>query len=744
MLKYEYQWTDLWSTSQIIKERVAYMDKRKVTLMAIISVLCFSACTTKRPSSSSASQISSDTTSSDSSSGSSSEIDPPTPITKTISLYSPNSKFYINSLSKDNVATLKTYHHKDFNDVPFVDFEEFHYAVRPYIERARSFSQVDDDHYVYSTIDNKGTLLFDTKNDTLKYTNLNRFLDVLGVNNGIYGCPSQNTISRYTGSEKTKFIKNPSDLTINLKDYGFDLVSQDNRLYVSIGVISSTIFPTFISGISYNGKDFFVDPMLRNSDLSVYARSGNYNFSWPLASSECPTAFKKVANKLDNEAYRFEGIFGDREEREDLVTMSLFKNGTGTLNGSGGAIVHKAMNWKLDGDVIKMVVAQVPYESSDIEDTLGDLTEAWINTSETNYGKRMRSNEMTQENYRDLCLTFDLSYGLKKTRNITSFDSFFKENNLKDRLLNNDIMIYEDAFAEFICKHIDDIHSSINGGESVYSPSETRAYLRNKASSYAGPRYTSYYQEIKDLGTLRAATTYTDSYVIEGETACLRFQIFAHSSASCFPITHKDYQTNTHEEAVAAYQNAVGNNPYKAFAIAFNDLKKLDNIKNVVIDVTGNIGGELRCAPYLAAFMTLDPSIVMEHTMDGSIVDYHFKADLNGDGKYGESGDSFEGKYNFYLLDGANFSAGNEFATMAKNIGFAKLLGRKSAGGSCAIANRTDISGLTYRMSSMYQLMLKTENGYISNDGGLEPDLTIPFDNMFDLKKMDAWFKTLG
>ena len=660
-----------------------------------------------------------------------------------ISLFNKDSKFYTKSLNDDSIFSLKTYHHKNYDDVPFVDFEEFHYAIRPYIERNRAFNQIDKDNFVYSSVDMKGKMIFDTKNDVIKYENFNRFLDVIGVNNGIYGDLSQNSIKLYKGSDKTNYITEGHDITIDLKKYGFDLVSENDRLYVSIGVINSVICPLFVGGITYNGKDFFLDSFMRNYDLSVYARSGNYNFSWPLASSECPTAFKRVDTKDEKEAYRFEGIFADRDDRNDQVTMSLFKDGKGALDGTGYAMVHKAMRWRLEDDIIKMTVAQVSSEGDDIEDALSDLTEAWINTKETNYAKKNRSEKMAIEAYSELCLSFDLTYGLRNEKGIESFDKYFSEKNLKDRLLSKDVMVYEDALAEFIYKDIDDIHSIIFGGESVYSASETRAFFRNTIEKHKGPRYKGYYDEVAELGRLRNETSFTEYYTVVGNTACLRFYTFTHNEASCKPITDKEYKTENHEAAVNAYRNAVAANPYKAFAIAFNDLAKMENINNIVIDVTGNNGGQIRCAPYLVAFMSADPSIVVGNQVDGSVIDFHYKVDLNGDGVFGGDGDTFANKYKFYILQGANFSAGNELSTMAKNTGFAKLIGRKSAGGSCVVHPRTDISGVSYSMSSMYRLMLKSGDNYIANDAGIEPDLNIPFDNMFDLEKMDQWFKTL-
>ena len=724
------------------------MKQRKFMISVLISLFCFTSCGTQEISESieyTTPEITTENTSEGISEQTTEQTTPETPVVEPlISLFDKNSKFYTLSLKGDDVSTLKTYHHKNYGDVPFIDLEEFHYAIRPLMEKPRTFTIIDKENYLYTTVDEKGKIYFDAKNDTIKFINFNQWLDFYGENNGVRGDITGNNLKLYKGSEKTTYLKPSQDVTINLKDYGYDMVSENNRLYISIGALSSTLLPSLVNGISYNGKDFFSNSLLRKPEASVYARSGNYCFSWPLASSECPTAFKKVENKLEKEAYRFEGFFGDKEDRDDVITLSLFKDGTGTMKGSGGSVVNKAARWNLDGDILKLVAVQTPYETTDMDEGLSDPLDVWINTKETNYGKKTRSEEMSKENYRELCLSMDYSYGLKKEKNIESFDKFFQEKKLKDRLLSNDIIVYQDAFTELIYTHFDDIHSTINGGESIYSDSEIRSYFRNKIASYQGPRYKGYYDSITKYGLLRGESGYTDSYIVEGNTAYLRFQIFTHSPASFNPITHKDYQTTSHEEAVRVYQNAVGNNPYKAFAVAFNDFGKMDNIKNVVIDLVGNLGGEIRCAPYLAAFLTLDPSIVIENSMDHSLIDYHYKVDLNGDGVFGGNGDSFEGKYKFYLLNGANFSAGNEFPTMAKNTGFAKVIGDKSAGGACAIANRSDITGVTYRLSSMFRLMVKQGDSYIANDDGIEPDYKVPFDNMFDLKKLDAWLNTLA
>ena len=246
---------------------------------------------------------------------------------------------------------------------------------------------------------------------------------------------------------------------------------------------------------------------------------------------------------------------------------------------------------------------------------------------------------------------------------------------------------------------------------------------------------------------MKSETLFNSAYDIYGDTAYLKFHLFIHTVSASFPFepyNSEVYKTESFEKAQQKVLSALNDSPYYAFCVAFNDILKHDNIKNIVIDVSGNLGGEIRCIPYLAAFMTIDPSIVYRNTFDGSLIDLHYKVDLNGDGVFGGSGDTFADKYNFYILKGANFSAGNEFATIAKNTGCAKIIGEKSAGGSCAIANRVDSSGLTYRLSSSFNLQLKQGDEYITNDNGVDVDYQLPFENWYRLDQLDAYFKTLS
>ena len=666
-----------------------------------------------------------------------------------ISLYDDTSKLYVTKIeAKDAISSLRTYHHEDYDDVPFVDFNEYHYAVRPYIERNRKFYQgVEDNIFVYSRIEDTGKIVFDTNENTITIHNAAAiYYDAIGTNNGIDGDITNNNIKLYTSSEKTKFLKQGKDVVIDLDDYNMDIVSQDNHLYVPINVINTLFLAPVNAGICYNGADYFTDYAMRNRYTSIFARSGNYGSSWMLAPTEAPTAFKKVENKLSDEVYRFEGVFSNSsKDNPDIITFSLFNDHKGTMNGNIKNGIHYAFEWSEDESVIDLTGAQTFMESRDLEDATGPTFKTKINKKATNYGLGTRSEAVAKMNYDELRLSFDYMYGLKEKLDVTKLISENEE--IKEGLLSQDIMVYEDAFDKLINHYIDDIHSSVNGGESIYSSSPTPSYISEKNGLYQGERNKAYYDEVKRLGEMKNNSSFTSMYDISGNTAYIKFHLFIHTESASYPLeayTNKAYQTESFEQAQQKVLMALNDSPYYAFCVAFNDILKHDNIKNIVIDITGNLGGEVRCIPYLAAFMTRDPSMVYRNTFDDSLVDFHYKVDLDGDGVFGGEGDSFEGKYNFYILNGGNFSCGNEFAAIAKNAGYAKIIGEKSAGGSCAIANRVDSSGLTYKLSSTFNLQLKQGDEYITNDGGVDVDYQLPFENWYQLDQLDAFLKTLS
>ena len=241
----------------------------------------------------------------------------PTPEEKTITLFNETSKYYMRTLqNKDTISPLRTFHHKNYDDVPYVDMNEYHYAVRPYIERVRKFYQGENENtYIYSRVEDTGKMVFDTEKNTVTIHNaLAFYYDAIGTNNDI---------KLYKESDKTKLLEEGKDVVIDLNEYNMDIVSQDNHLYVPINLVNTLIMAPVNAGVCFNGIDYFSDAAMRNKYTATFARSGNYNSSWMLTISEAPTALKRVDKKLSDEVYRFEGVYSGSSKEISVSEISV-------------------------------------------------------------------------------------------------------------------------------------------------------------------------------------------------------------------------------------------------------------------------------------------------------------------------------------------------------------------------------------------------------------------------------------
>lgn len=153
-------------------------------------------------------------------------------------------------------------------------------------------------------------------------------------------------------------------------------------------------------------------------------------------------------------------------------------------------------------------------------------------------------------------------------------------------------------------------------------------------------------------------------------------------------------------------------------------------VKNVVIDLTNNGGGLIATLPYVCAFFSDDPSFTVKDTVNGTIRDYHYKVDLNGDGVFGGEGDTFKNDFNFFVLtSGFSFSCGNSLPGIAKNNGV-KIIGERSGGGVSPVGVFMDALGSNFSLSHYYNMTYKDANGkYVQNDAGIPLDYEFPLQN---------------
>lgn len=175
------------------------------------------------------------------------------------------------------------------------------------------------------------------------------------------------------------------------------------------------------------------------------------------------------------------------------------------------------------------------------------------------------------------------------------------------------------------------------------------------------------------------------------------------------------------------------------FASAFNKIKENNSVKNVVIDLTANSGGRTASMSYLLTYLSKEPSILVNQELDRSVIDYRYQIDLNLDGQFATDLDSFQGKYNFYVLTSdCSFSYANLFATSCKNGGYAKIIGQQSAGGSCVISMICNSTGYLYHSSSEYVQVLFDGTEYKHNDEGVEVDIPLDSSKFYDHAYIDS------
>ena len=102
-----------------------------------------------------------------------------------ISLFDASSHLYAVNDNEEESPFLKTYHHKDYNDVPYVDLDEFQH-VRRYIDASLKYHnlvKLEDGRYDLSSSFN-GHCYFDVKNQSVELSEVEALYGEFGPSNG--------------------------------------------------------------------------------------------------------------------------------------------------------------------------------------------------------------------------------------------------------------------------------------------------------------------------------------------------------------------------------------------------------------------------------------------------------------------------------------------------------------------------------------------------------------------------------
>lgn len=330
----------------------------------------------------------------------------------------------------------------------------------------------------------------------------------------------------------------------------------------------------------------------------------------------------------------------------------------------------------------------------------------------------LRSEELTEYNYQELCLLLDLVYGLKEQHDIPSFDTLFEQTELKERLLNKDAVVSDTALNELCLGYLADLHSSFIY-PSPHAGQDADIRTDNVSSSVL---YSDKEMERLELIRSEAYPDGVPGYEEVGETAYVTFDEFIWPHET-------DYYASGTQNLDHAPEDTVGLIMYAHERITRED----SPIKNVVLDLSNNYGGSTDAAIYVIGwFLGGEADMSINSTMTGAQATTKYEVDVNADG-YFNAEDSVA-KYNRYCLISQNsFSCGNLVPAAFKASNQVTLLGRNTGGGSCIIRTCSTADGTLFRVSGPLRTSMIANGAFYDVDRGIAPDVPLTkFETFYD------------
>ena len=666
-----------------------------------------------------------------------------------ISLYDGDSRFVIESFTDTGSIPLPTYRNSKTGEVPYANLADFFY-VNSGLGTHKPVVKKDGNNYKVFQDDGTTLLTVDPEKDIFTVENYESWGGLINVNNKVgpdLASPDVSDDGAVHASDKTKYVTEKKPEVYNLKKYNIDAISQDDKCFLPTQFLANFFYRWNGSDVLYNGMDFYLSAGLMNNMLPVLNQS---YFANKLTFQALEGVDATSTTPLNDEAYRF--VFPVKKDDKTIYRfLSLTNDGKGKIleglhpTDAGEKVENQQVTysytWKKTANSILVDTFATGKDEQGNEQTVSRGT-AKIPLRETFYATKTRPQAIIDFSYDLLRFQFDNFYGLKDVLNYTSFEDYLAKNNLSDKIKSADSAVYDEAVAQLMNKNVDDGHTRYSL-PSIFT-GKSQSHADELAKKYIGTRYQTLLDKRTEYLTLRKNTLHLENendgvgYFTSGNTAVIRFDLFINLGTWITNVYEKDEAENT--DPGVAFKNsdiALG------FDASFARIKKNNSIKNVVIDVTCNGGGQVSLLPYIIAHFSNDPTITIKDVAMGVVKEFHYSVDLNHDKVYGGEGDTYQGKYNFYVLTSDfSFSCANFLAMTAKSSNI-KIIGKKSGGGACPVGAFSDGSGSLYNFSSPQVAVLKKDNEYDHTDAGVDVDYELDSSSWYDLAKLDTFLNNL-
>lgn len=157
--------------------------------------------------------------------------------------------------------------------------------------------------------------------------------------------------------------------------------------------------------------------------------------------------------------------------------------------------------------------------------------------------------------------------------------------------------------------------------------------------------------------------------------------------------------------------------------------KAFPNVKNLGLDISFNMGGNIGALYRIVGLITDQPFAVSSY--DRSTGSYSTTYVTTTYDSYSE--------YDWFLITSkVTFSAANQLATIFRQNNLGLILGQTSGGGTSSITPILLPDGSFFTMSSNNMNMLRLEDGtYVINENGITPDYLIDTDKLYDISILE-------
>ena len=395
------------------------------------------------------------------------------------------------------------------------------------------------------------------------------------------------------------------------------------------------------------------------------------------------------------------------------------------------------------------------------------------------FSKKEESTKAFAEvSYHATCLLFDYCYGHKEEKNITTFDEYFARTNTRNALLSTDPETVQMAEMIVSLYLFDSGHDAIAGTRTVFrklteeekkkKEEEAKKVLEDMKQSEDGKelfdetkKTESDVEESDELGESIMGALQEKGYKIPELAPMMAWTTyFSKTKPKNYGTQRVDYADDTAVIYFNAFKDDYKREPtfyldtpekddeeksnFAFFYRAFKDIKKHDEVKNVVINLSDNGGGDAAGLVSILGFLSEDGEVSMTN-LDVTTNSYReecYHVDTNLDG-VADDKDGFGGEYDFFIMTSpASYSCGNALPYFAQKEGLAKIIGEKPGGGDCVVGCFTDAYGNNGAFSGILKLGTMEGDKFVSNEKATTLDLDM-MPAILDITNV-PWFKPKG